>query len=194
LINDEKYVISQAEINQRLLNIKPIVIIPARLNEGTKGLIRYFENLGSRRVNSVKFYILGEGDDRQIIEDYINENNLNVELCGHVAENEIIGYYKKANLFVLPSITDPSPLSIVEACFMHLPLLVSSRCGNHYEAVNETLNGKIFDPFNKESVQQTFDQIIDLKDKWYEMGEESFNISKLNFNNKKIIQNLIYSI
>lgn len=194
LIDDKAFVINEVEIKEREKNIKPVMVIPARLNEKTKGLLRFFENLGEERLLKLKIFVLGDGADRELIQTYIDNNNLDIKLCGHVTESEMIYYYKMANLFALPSITDPSPLSVVESVYMHLPLLVSNRCGNHFEAVKDGVNGFVFDPLDAKNTCEAFDRMIEIRDDWYKMGEESFKISRKVFDNEKVIKNFISTI
>ena len=63
----------------------------------------------------------------------------------------MVRLYAAADLFVLPSLRDPSPLSAVEACAAGLPLLASKRIGNFDDVVGEDENGWGYDPEDPEA-------------------------------------------
>ena len=50
-------------------------------------------------------------------------------------------YYAASDLFLLPSIHDPNPLSVVEALHSGLAVAISDRCGNVEEGVMDGDNG-----------------------------------------------------
>ena len=95
----------------------------------------------------------------------------------------------------MPSIYDQSPLTIVEAAFLGLPLFVSERCGNHMELVENGINGYTFNPDDCNQIKSLFDKLLDLPNiELKKMGENSLKIAKENYNENKIFKNLIESI
>lgn len=121
-------------------------VLPARLIE-IKGIIPFLKLL--KGVNTIHLFILGDGEQRMEIETLISKQNLPVTLTGFIQQETVIKYYAAADLFVLPSLKDPSPLSPIEACAAELPLLVSSRIGN-LEDVLGAENGWSYDPEGNE--------------------------------------------
>ena len=122
--------------------------------------------------------------------DFIESKNLNknIFILGYCNSNQIISLYKKSNIFILPSFSDPSPLSLIEALRMKLPVLVSERCGNHYEAVVDGFNGFIFNPYDSNSTLNAFNKILNSKIVWETMGANS-NILYEKYFNKSIVIN-----
>ena len=59
--------------------------------------------------------------------------------------------------FILPSITDPNPLSAIEALASGLPLLLSNNCGNVKECVLNNQNGWSFDPLNVDEIKKSIE-------------------------------------
>lgn len=118
-------------------------ILPARLIE-IKGIIPFLEYL--ENVSKVKLFIVGEGELLSEIKQIIKRKNLPVICVGFVQEDKMIEYYAAADLFVLPSLKDPSPLSPIEAIAASLPILVSSRIGNLAEVLVDKVNGFTYDP------------------------------------------------
>jgi glycosyltransferase involved in cell wall biosynthesis len=192
-IEEEKFIISNEELLLRNINEIPIFIMPVRLDEKIKGIINFFKGIGIENIKKAIFYIAGEGKDKSLIQNYISNNKLdeNIFLLGHCSTMEIINIYKKANLFVLPSFSDPSPLSLIEALKMKLPVLVSERCGNHYEGVVESKNGFTFNPYESLSIKSAYENMLNSRKNWPEMANFSFMIYENKFNKNLVIKHFI---
>jgi glycosyltransferase involved in cell wall biosynthesis len=121
-------------------------VLPARLIP-LKGILPFLELL--KGIKGFKLFLLGDGELENIIMDYIKSNNLPVILSGFVQQEDVIKYYAAADLFVLPSLKDPSPLSPIEAIASGLPILVSSRIGNLEDVLVENVNGWTYDPVDE---------------------------------------------
>jgi glycosyltransferase involved in cell wall biosynthesis len=71
---------------------------------------------------------------------------------------------------------------------MNLPVLVSERCGNHYEAVINGINGFVFNPYDSNSIQVAFNNILNAHENWNFMGLKSIDLYNKNFNKSIVIQ------
>ena len=178
------------------LEVKPKFVMPVRLNESVKGIINFFKAIGEKNVKKAYFYILGNGPDEEKIRQFIIENGYseNIELCGFCKMTIVADYYQKSDVLVLPSFSDPSPLSLVEGCCCKLPLLVSLRCGNHYETVIDGVNGYTFDPDDHRSIKSAFDKLLADRFKWKQMGMESRQLFEENFLQEKVLKRFINSL
>ena len=77
-------------------------------------------------INPFKFKMLfvGSGQDEELLKSYIMENNLDKEIimCGKVTDREELSYYyKRADLFLFPSIYDASSIVQIEAASQGTP-------------------------------------------------------------------------
>jgi len=196
LINQSLFLIEENEILKRDKNHYPLLLTVARLKENSKGILNFFNTIGIERLMNVELRIAGEGSDKEKIIDFIRSNKLdnNIKLLGNLDANELVKEYKNASVFVLPSFSDPSPLAIVEAITMQLPLLISECCGNNYEALKDGENGYIFNPYDKESIIGAFDNIMQRRTEWYDMGKKSKQLAMKNFNNQDILKRFIEQI
>ncbi|PZT48648.1 hypothetical protein B6S12_03155 [Helicobacter valdiviensis] len=69
-------------------------------------------------------YILGEGEQRGEIEDYICKNNLkNITLCGF--QKNIYVFLKNADIFIHGSLYEGFPNVVLEAAYLKKPLVLS---------------------------------------------------------------------
>ena len=161
-------------------------ILPAQLIS-IKGILPLLDLL--KKIQSVRLFILGDGplyeESKQMIQNY----NLPVTLVGFVQQEIVIKYYAAADLFILPSLRDASPLTPIEACASGLPLLVSSRIGNLEDVLMENENGWSYDPIEEKGKGRDIVERIsklslnDLR----EMGEKSLSLYSSNFDTEKCL-------
>jgi len=93
----------------------------------------------------IKIAIVGKGEKRDELEKLIKNYNLsdNFEFLGEIKEkSEIFKYLKSSKIFVLPSILEGFPLTIVEANACGLPVITTkTRHNNTKEYITDNENG-----------------------------------------------------
>lgn len=190
-INDEALVYD--ENNHRTENELPVFFIPIRIIESLKGALNFFDAIGYDNIFRAKFIIAGDGEDKALYQEYINKHNYqeNIELAGFCEVARICELYNFANVLLLPSFSDPSPLTLVEALKFHMPVLCSEHCGNHFEVVNEAKNGYSFSPLDKDDIKAKFELILSRRADWTSMGEISAARYEEIFETKKVVRNFI---
>ena len=173
----------------------PLFIIPIRIIERVKGGLNFFKSIGAGNIKKAKFVIAGDGEDWELYEHYIKDNGFseNIILEGFCGTQKMSELYSRANALILPSFSDPSPLSLVEALFFHLPIFCSNHCGNHFEAVEEMKNGMTFSPLEPKEIKFKFEQFMSLRFQWNIMGEKSYSIYQDKFLSEKVITNFVES-
>lgn len=140
-----------------------VVLWPARLDEQTKGLLNFLGAVKDSLHPRVKILIAGEGPDRLKLESWLTSSSISgVSLLGWVPEDRMIELYAASDLFLLPSLRDPNPISVIEALWAGLPLLVSNACGNWPEAVEQGVNGWVVDPMSQPQLRDTFESALRL--------------------------------
>ncbi len=175
---------------------KPVVFLVARLEEHLKGIKNFLESIGQNNLRKVIVRIAGTGSSKKDYIDYIKFNKLedNIFLLGNLSQEQISLEYKNAHIFALPSYSDPSPLALVEAIFSGLPVLVSERCGNHFEAVINGENGYTFDPFDPEDIKTKFNTLLSQNNYWGDFSKRSVEIARANFNAEIVLTNFVQSV
>ena len=195
VIEEEKF---PSGIIQRsvFLNKLPEFVMSVRLEEKRKGILNFFEAIGEDNVRKAVFHILGDGDDKELIQDFISSKGYhnNIILHGFCDMHRVVDFYLKADAFILPSFSDQSPLALVEACCCQLPLLVSERCGNHFETLTEAVNGYSFNPDDKSEVRFQFEKFMERRADWHEMGLYSRRMYDENFKQEVVIKKFLVSL
>lgn len=82
----------------------------------------------------VVFNIVGDGEDRGACEEEVRRYGLEnkVFFHGRVARQEVDEFYRSADIFVFPSLREPSGNVVLEAMSFGLPLIVADRGGPGY--------------------------------------------------------------
>lgn len=191
LINEEDFLKSKP---LKLENNKIHLVIIARL-EKVKGIEEFLHGISLIDHSNINLSIVGEGSQYNIINDYVKEKRLPVKLVGHIKSGEISSWLNSADAFVLPSISDPSPLSPIEALYLGKPLLVSDRIGNLNDVLVEGRNGFKFDIFSNESVAKSISKFIALSDDEKDsLSAFSAQLYRDNFAPKKQIEDYIRKV
>jgi len=192
----EEEIVSPSVFQNRsftLLNELPHIVMPVRLNEKVKGIMNFFNAIGPDNIKKAIFEVLGNGDDEKLIKEYIKINGYeeHVFLKGFCNMETVVSYYKRCDVILLPSFSDPSPLSLVEGCCAKMPILASNRCGNHFETVDEGKNGYTFNPDNHQDVRNAFEKMLERRKEWPAMGEHSRKLFEQNFKQDFVLKHFI---
>lgn len=193
-LNSQKYSeMDKIEIRKKYdidLN-KKVFFTPARLIH-VKGILEFLEIYKKCKINKCTYVIAGDGELKEEIVNYIKDNNLDVKLVGQKSEMEMIELYSISTGFILPSLSDPNPLSCIEACWCKLPLLVSTHVGNYPEIIQVGKNGYVFDYNDSNKNLETINTYLNHSDEWYaNAGEISFQIANKIYNSKTVVPRVI---
>ncbi|MFC1497537.1 glycosyltransferase family 4 protein [Verrucomicrobiota bacterium] len=130
-----------------------IAVCSARLVP-VKGLIEYVSAMTSDILGDCRIIIVGDGPLKERINRLIKERSLSgkINIMPSVPYEQMSDIYAAADVFLLPSLQDMNPVSVVEALHSGLPLLVSNRIGNCCDALEEGVNGWSFNPIDMNDV------------------------------------------
>ena len=126
-----------------------------------------------------------------------------VKFSGSVDQDEVIGLYARAHLFLLPSVTaadgdmESAPVVLKEACAMGLPVVSTLHSGIG-EVVVDGKSGFLVPERDADALVDRLGYLIDNPDIWPQMGrcgrqfiEDHFNIEKLSGELSGIFDSLI---
>lgn len=136
------------------------------------------------KLDSGKLYIAGEGPEKDNIEKFIKENNLEqrVELLGFLSKEEVIDWTRKCRFTVVPSIWyENCPYSVMETLAIGKPVVGANIAGIP-ELVKDNRSGFIY----------KYDDINDLADKMKILFEDK-NLAEKFGKNAKIEAKQLYA-
>ena len=173
---------------------RKVLLIVARLVE-EKGLLPFLEGIGKlSRQNQSKLAvrIAGSGRLRKPLEHSIARQSVDVRLIGQKTASELAELYAQADGFCLPSLSDPNPISVIEAMWAGLPLLLSSRVGNYPECLDHGRNGFLFDSRDPESIANAISRWLALSPAALNsFGEKSLQIARSEFDPDTVVSNFL---
>jgi len=121
--------------------------------------------------------LVGDGSDRNILEQMVNELKLmNVVFVGNIEYNKIVPYFTVSDVFVMPTLEDNWSLVVPEAMACCKPILCSKYNGCWPELVHEDVNGHVFDPYDANSLAMLLKKCTDNCKQLPLMGSASFEI------------------
>ena len=132
------------------------------------------------REKKVKIHLIGSGEEQPILEKQMKD--LGIEdifiFRGKIFGEDLIREYKSAHLFVLPSIFEGQPLTLLEAGACKLPVLVTD-VGDNDKFVKNGINGVIIPPANMKPLANILKAyIIYPYEKYISFGQKGYTLVK----------------
>lgn len=150
-----------ARLRQPKIPSRPYFLAVTRLLK-RKNALRLVEAFAAYRqqIGNDKAWdlvICGSGEEESLIRNFIVEKELSncVHLPGFISYQAIGDWYGLANAFVHPALQEQWGLVVNEACAAGLPVLCSRTVGACNELINNSQNGLLFDPENRQDMTCT---------------------------------------
>lgn len=150
-----------------------------------KGL-KYFINaipLVLKENEDVKFVIVGDGEEREELEEYVKNLNIknNVVFMGY--RSDIQNVISQIDLVVLSSLWEGLPLTPLEA-FSVGKTIVATAVDGTIEIVEDEINGMLVEPKNSILIAEKIIRVLENKEKKKFMEENAYNTYLDKFNIK----------
>lgn len=160
--------------------------------KGLKYLIRAAKKIIQNNPE-VEFHLIGSGSLEQELRREVKETGLSdyFKFKGEVFNEDLIREYKSADLFVLPSIYEGQPLTLLEAWAAKLPV-VATDVGGNKDFIQEGVNGYLVEPRNPEKLAEAITEAMENEDLG-EMGLNGYNLVKDNYTWDKVAER-VYGI
>lgn len=117
-----------------------------------------------------KWLVLGDGEDRNILEQAISENKLEDQLILKGTVNQVEWYLDRAKLFVLTSRYEGFGMCLVEALQMHVPCVSFDVKIGPSEIIADGQNGILIPPFACERMVREINSLIENPDRLERMA------------------------
>ncbi|MDQ9094044.1 glycosyltransferase family 4 protein [Pseudoalteromonas haloplanktis] len=173
-------------------NGNQVWLLPARLIP-KKGIVPFL--YGLKESDNVSVLIAGVGGLEEDIKRIISDKKINVNLLGYVQSNQIPSLMMASDFLLLPSMSDPYPLSVIEASFLGVPLIVSKNIGNYQEVLTENKNGWGFTISDQSDIRRVIEQALNTtQSERLEMGKAGRINYLERFQSDKVITEYIKQI
>ena len=149
------------------------------LQKGFEYLLRAVREL-CNTFAGLKVVIVGEGPDRQAIEEMVKEYGLlsNVVLAGQ--QSDMPAVYAAMDIFVLPSLNEGLPMTILEAMAASRPV-VATRVGAISKVINDGENGLLVNPRDTEGLRNAIASLLANPERCRQMGEKAHDWVSRNY-------------
>jgi L-malate glycosyltransferase len=131
-----------------------------RTVKGVEYLLTAMKSI-TERDPSVRLLIVGEGAERQKLEGLVRNLGLEraVQFTGRVANEDIPYYLSASDLFVLPSLSEGFPITLLEAMASGLPI-VATNVGDISTFVENNVNGFLVEPGRASEIAERVLQLL----------------------------------
>jgi glycosyltransferase involved in cell wall biosynthesis len=126
--------------------------------KGLTFLIKAISDL-KKESTELKLILVGDGPERQILERQVHDCGLYEMVIFAGFQEETESWISSFDLFVLPSLSEGTPLALLEAMAIGVPVLASS-VGGVPKVITDEVNGLLVSPGNSRSLG---DKILRLK-------------------------------
>jgi len=132
----------------------------------------------ARATGSWQWIIAGDGPSKEQITRSVLDLGLSerVRMVGNVSYDDLPAWYRKADVYLQPSKSEPWGLAVNEAMAAGLPVIVSTQCGCHEDLVEDGRNGFAFDASTPGALEAALNKAWESRHKWAAMGAESKRI------------------
>jgi glycosyltransferase involved in cell wall biosynthesis len=157
-------------------------------NKGHKYALEALSVLAPK--HAVKFFIIGEGEERAALEKTIADLNLqeNVFLAGK--RDDAAALLGAFDIFIFPSIKEGLPYAILEAGYAGLPV-ISSAVGGIPEIITDMQSSILVRPKNPDEIVKAFEFLLAHPKEAATFGKKLRSNVKKNFSLKKMLRETI---
>jgi glycosyltransferase involved in cell wall biosynthesis len=142
-----------------------------------KGLIYLLEAsklLIDRGISGFEIVIVGDGEERQKLEEYCNLSGLNSHILwvGRVDYDQLGKVLAESDVFVFPTLEDTWGMVVLEAMLLGKPVICSKYAGSS-ELIVDGENGYCFDPYCLDETAKFLEFFISNPDEIECMGKKA---------------------
>lgn len=162
------------------------------------GIRAFSETIKKCPHKESRYLIVGDGPLKESLQQLVSDLHLSdkVSFLGFLTQDELIPFYKKADIFILPSIAEAFGVVLLEAQAMKLPIVASNVGGVRY-AVIENESALLVQPKNIEKMSEKLLYLINNSSVRLKMGQSGYRFIKKNFNINELndtLEKLLFSL
>lgn len=120
-----------------------------------------------------KWLVMGEGEDRQMLEEKAQKKGLESQLLFPGNVDNIDDYYKDAAMFVMTSRFEGLPMTLLETKSFHLPIVSFDCKTGPKELIKEGVNGYLIPEGNKKEMAEKISELIENEEQRIQFSENA---------------------
>ena len=154
--------------------------------KGQEYLLEAFEKLAGQYKN-LCLWIIGDGSLREILSSYVKTKELEntVFFTGNV--NNVKDYLSESDVFILPSLSEGTPMALLEAMASGLTI-VATRVGENEIALDHGKAGFLIPPASVDDLRSTVTNILEDSRISREMGGEAYKMAYKHFSSQRMVK------
>jgi len=154
--------------------------------KGQKYLIEAFDKLAQQHEN-IYLWIIGDGSLKEDLFSYVKSKALEntVFFTGNV--NNVKDYLCESDVFILPSLSEGTPMALLEAMASGLTI-VATRVGENEIALDHGKAGFVIPPASVDDLRSTIASILEDSIVSRKMGEEAYKLANQKFSSQGMIK------
>jgi len=172
----------------RSVNKKTIFLFVGRL-ETAKGLeyLIYAVNKLRKKEKKFKVLLIGNGIDQKFFKDLVIRFDLidYVKFLGKKDQDRVIDYYYSSDVFILPSLHEGFPITLLEAWAAELPVIVTNVGGISSICVNKE-NVLMISPRDPKKISEAMITLIKDQNLRRKLGKNGRELVEKKYNWEKI--------
>ena len=160
-------------------------------DKGIYQLIYAFNKI-SKKFQDIQFVIGGDGKEFNKTKKLIDDLGMTekIEMIGEV--NNKIEFFKKLDIFILPSESEGFPFTILEALASGIPVLATNVGGIH-EVIKNNHNGLLLDSNRSEKIATAIFSLLENPQKLIQLKSNCLNSIK-EYNIQNFVNNFYYPL
>lgn len=172
----------------------PVVLFTGKLIPKKRPLdiIRAFED--AQRSAPCSLALVGDGALRQALENYVAQRGIRrVHFLGFRNQSEIGKLYALADVFVLPSSSEPWGLSVNEAMCFGLPVITSDQVGSSFDLIQPRVNGHVYPCGEVAALSLYIQQTLECEERRREMAAASRHLIE-RWNIERTVEGIVQAV
>jgi glycosyltransferase involved in cell wall biosynthesis len=160
--------------------------------KNNKHTIKILSKLQRDGLTDFKYYIAGEGGERNNIQDSVVSNNLenHVALLGLVRKQDLDRLYQNSDIFILDSLWEGCPNVLLEAMSYGLPCIATA-VGGSKDIIESKVSGLLYEVGDDAAVEKYLTQLIqDHKARTF-LGKNARNRISTNYSMEENLEKLM---
>jgi len=181
--------LSQEKAQKKLIGkISPFVIGTIAEYTKNKGLVYLLKAIKNIKDQEIDVILIGSGEnpDKEKIESFIEKNNLkNINLIEFI--DNAASYLKAFDIFILPSLKEGLPYTILEAMTAEIPIIATD-VGGIPEIIENDVNGILIKPKNHKLIKEKILYLMNNPEITEKLTQKAKNKIAKKFTLEKMIQ------